>query len=44
MVFKATWGTMRQDTSVSSSQATVIGNRPDSFSAAAFATDPNELT
>jgi len=44
MVFKATEGTMRQDTSRSSRQAVVIENRPVSFSASAFATDPNELT
>ena len=44
MVFKATEGTIRQDTSGSSTQAIVNGNRPDTFINTAFATDPNELT
>ena len=39
MVFKATEGTMRQDTSRSSRQAVVIGNRPDPFVDTAFVTD-----
>ena len=39
MVFKATWGTMRQDTSGSSRKAMVIGNRANIFIDTAFATD-----